>query len=81
MRWKVLAPLTALLLAQPAFAGSAGATGQSPTKTQASLDFRIVIPETVQLRSREESNGRSNRFVSQTTDVRSDRIVVTIAKP
>ncbi len=81
MRPRVLALLTAVLLAQPAFAASAGAAGQAPTTTQMSLDFRIVIPETVRMDARADRSGRGRSFTSQTTEVGADRIVVTIAKP
>ncbi len=81
LRWIALALLAGLVLAGPCFAESMSAPAASSMKAQASLDFRIVIPETVDMHSREDHIGRVRRFVSQTIEVRGDRKLVTIAKP
>lgn len=80
-RWIALALSAGLALAGPGFAESMSAPAAASMKARGSLDFRIVIPETVGMHSREDHIGRVRRFVSQTIEVRGDRKLVTIAKP
>ena len=76
--------LFALVFALASFAAPAASTtagGESASKAQASVDFRIVIPETLHLDSQGERRKRSQSFVSRTTQLREGRTVVTVAWP
>jgi hypothetical protein len=77
--------LAMLLAACPAFAmsaqKSAGPTGSQPVKASAVLEFRIVIPETLQLDPPTFPRRRGNVFVSRTVTLEAGRSVVTVAKP
>lgn len=74
----------ALLLTLASFAASATstvATGDQATKVTASVDFRIVIPETLHLDSQAQRQKRSHSFVSRTTQQQDGRTLVTVARP
>lgn len=74
----------ALLLAlasSAAWAGSTMAAGDQASKAQASLDFRIVIPETLNFDSQVERRRKSQTFVTRTTQSSDGRTVVTVARP
>ena len=77
--------LAMLLAAFPAFAmsaqKSAGPSGTQPVKASAVLQFRIVIPETLQLDPPPLPRHRANVFVSRTVTLEAGRSVVTVAKP
>lgn len=81
LRWVALAMLMSVAVARPAFAGSARASDGASRQAQSSLDFRIVIPETVRMDRRDERIGRVQTFTSRATEVRAGAVVVTIAKP
>jgi len=53
----------------------------SPVKASAALQFRIVIPETLQLDPSRQPRGKAHVFVSRTVTVENGRSVVTVAKP
>jgi hypothetical protein len=53
----------------------------SPVKARAALQFRIVIPETLQLDPSWQPHGKARVFVSRTVTVENGRSVVTVAKP
>lgn len=77
--------LAMLVAAFPAFAMSAqksGApAGAQPVKASAVLQFRIVIPDTLQLDPPPLPRRRANVFVSRTVTLEEGRSVVTVAKP
>jgi len=75
-----LAVLMFALVASPAMAASTGAGGES-REVSASLDFRIVIPETLHIDSMPERRRKSLAFVSRTTQTRDGLTVVTVARP
>lgn len=81
MRGKALALLATLVFAHPALANQAYAPSAPATKASASLQFRIVIPETIQMQAHAEPGGRVRRFVTRSSELRAGRMVVTIAKP
>jgi len=53
----------------------------SPAKASAVLQFRIVVPETLQLDPSRQPQGKARVFVSRTVTVENGRSVVTVAKP
>lgn len=55
--------------------------GVSPVRASASLQFRIVIPETLQIDPSRQPRGKARVFVSRTVTVENGRSVVTVAKP
>lgn len=74
----------AFLLALASFAASATSTvasGDQASKVQASLNFRIVIPETLHFESQAERHKRSQTFVSRTTQQQDGRTLLTVARP
>jgi hypothetical protein len=77
--------LAMLLAACPAFAMSAQKSahpaGPQPLKASAVLEFRIVIPDTLQLEPPPLPRRRANVFVSRTVTLEAGRSVVTVAKP
>jgi hypothetical protein len=77
--------LAMLLAAFPAFAmsaqKSAGPAGTQPVKVSAVLQFRIVIPDTLELDPPPLPRRRANVFVSRTVTLEGGRSVVTVAKP
>jgi hypothetical protein len=79
MRFAML--LALLLPAATALAGSQHESSEQPLKAQAYLDFRIVIPETLHIRSSAERRKRVTTFVSRTTRSHENRTVVTVAQP
>ena len=76
-----------LFLALLSCTGAACATSQSAgaaegaAKAHASLDFRIVIPETVRIDAIAPSADPPRIFVSRTERLEAGRRVVTVAKP
>lgn len=76
---RVMLLLLACVLAGQVQAGQAFATGSTARKASAQLDFKIVIQATLHLNSRDEQRRRSRQVISRTTEVRHDRIVVTVA--
>ncbi|MFC0677629.1 hypothetical protein ACFFGH_07205 [Lysobacter korlensis] len=79
-----LTALAATLLAISApsvLASTTSAAETGPRQASASLDFRIVIPETVRFEQGEEQRGRTRQFTSRTVEQVSGRQVVTIARP
>lgn len=83
MRMAVL--LAMLLSVSPAFAmsveKSAAATSTGQMKASAVLEFRIVIPETLQLDPPPLPRRHANDFLSRTVSLEGGRSVVTVAKP
>ena len=80
------AVLVALLLSVfPAWAMSVQTSTASSeagrAKASAALEFRIVIPETLQLDPPPLPRRRGNQFVSRTVRTEEGRSVVTVAKP
>ena len=78
--------LALLLSTSPAWpmsaATSAPPASRSPVKASATIEFRIVIPETLQVDpSRQQPRGRARGFVSRTVTMENGRSVVTVAKP
>ncbi|MHB8911732.1 MAG: hypothetical protein ACYC42_03625 [Lysobacter sp.] len=74
----------ALVFALASFAASAAPTvvsGERANKAQASLDFRIVIPETLHFDSQTQRRKKSQTFVSRTTQLQDGRTLVTVARP
>ena len=55
--------------------------GVSPVRASASLQFRIVIPETLKIDPSRQPRGKARVFVSRTVTVENGRSVVTVAKP
>ena len=53
----------------------------SPIKASAALQFRIVIPETLQIDPSRQPRGKAHVFVSRTVTVENGRSIVTVAKP
>lgn len=53
----------------------------APIRASSALQFRIVIPETLQLDPSRQPRGKSRAFVSRTMTVESGHSVVTVAKP
>jgi hypothetical protein len=84
-RWTVttrMAIVFALgLSTAPALAGSMHASGEQALRARATLDFRIVIPETLSIGPRATQHVRPQPHVSRTTQSQDGRIVVTIARP
>lgn len=78
---RILIVLVFALASSGASAASTSASGESANKAQASVDFRIVIPETLHMESQDERRKRSQSFVSRTTQVREGQTVVTVARP
>jgi len=74
-----------LLSTSPAWAmseqKSAPPAAGSPIKASAALQFRIVIPETLQIDPSRQPRGKAHVFVSRTVTVENGRSIVTVAKP
>lgn len=83
MRQAVL--LALLLSTSPAWAmsqqKSAPPVAGAPVTASAGLEFRVVIPETLQIDPSRQPRGKARSFVSRTVTVESGRSVVTVAKP
>jgi len=62
-------------------ATSTRVTGDRPLKTRSELDFRIVIPERLQLPSLDAPREPTKKFTSRTVERRRDRLVVTVCMP
>ncbi|MEJ7746788.1 MAG: hypothetical protein WKF61_08545 [Luteimonas sp.] len=74
-----------MLILTSTLAGQARAEQASTTKSNApqlsvNLDFKIVIHDTLRLDPRDELGPALRQFVSRTTEVHRDRIVLTVAK-
>lgn len=77
-----VALLATLASASPAvLAATASTSGPEARSASASLDFRIVIPETVRFERGQEQRDRSRQFTSRTVEEVSGRQVVTVARP
>lgn len=72
----------AALTASPAaFAEQSSASGNQPLRTSASVNFRIVIPETVRFERGQEQPGPTRHHTSRTVEVVDGQQVVTVARP
>jgi hypothetical protein len=69
-----------ICLAQ-ASAASTRAEGPQATKAQAQVDFRIVIPERLNMPSPDAPPVRTRRSISRTVEQRQDRTVITVSMP
>ncbi|MGH8077023.1 MAG: hypothetical protein ACREPE_06830 [Lysobacter sp.] len=78
---RIVAALALVLLTSQVLAASTQASGEQAVKSSASLDFRIVIPETLHLNSQAVRRARSQPFISRTTQADAGRMVVTVARP
>ncbi len=81
-QWLVLLLAVALdaSLAQ-ASAASARSDGEQATRAQAQVDFRIVIPERLNLPTADSPPVRTRRTISRTVEQRRDRTVITVSMP
>lgn len=70
-----------MLSSAPAFAEQSHAPQGPGTRTSASLDFRIVIPETVRFAHGQEQRDRTRQFTSRTVESIDGRQVTTVARP
>lgn len=71
-----------LLSASPtALAEQTSAVDGKATRVSASIDFRIVIPETVRFVRGQEQRDRTRQHTSRTVEVLDGQQVVTIARP
>lgn len=73
--------LVLALSVSPLWASSERSGDAHASLAQAYLDFRIVIPETLQFDSQAVQHKDAILFVSRTRQVQGDRMVVTVAKP
>jgi hypothetical protein len=74
--------LATLLSASPAaLAEQASAADGTATRVSASIDFRIVIPETVRFVQGQEQHDRTRQYTSRTVEVVDGQQVLTIARP
>lgn len=64
-----------------ASAASARTDGEQASKAQAQVDFRIVIPERLNMPSLETPPVRTRRSISRTVEQRQDRTVITVSMP
>lgn len=81
MKWRAVLAMIALCAGMAdALASSERAEERNPT-ARAHLDFRIVVPERLQLPSPDARPERSRRFTSRTSETRHDRIVMTVSTP
>lgn len=78
LAWSFAAALSA---SPAAFAEQALASGPDAARASASVDFRIVIPETVRFTRGEEQRGRTRQHTSRTVEVVDGQQVVTVARP
>lgn len=81
-RWLVL--LFALSLDASLAQASAASTrsdGEQATRAQAQVDFRIVIPERLNLPTPDLPPVRTRRAISRTVEQRQDRTVITVSMP
>jgi hypothetical protein len=81
---KAALPLSfmALLFVSPAaLAEQASASGPDASRVSASVDFRIVIPETVRFERGQEQRDRTRQHTSRTMEVVDGQQVVTVARP
>lgn len=80
---KAAIPLSfALAFASPAaLAEQASASGPGAGRVSASIDFRIVIPETVRFERGQEQRDRTRQYTSRTTETVNGQQVVTVARP
>ena len=78
---RFLAALALIVVTSPVLAASMQASGEQAVKASASLDFRIVIPETLHFNSQAVRRARSQPFISRTTQADAGRMVVTVARP
>ena len=65
----------------PAMAESANATDMQQVRPSASMDFRVVIPETVQIDSQSTRRARAQTFVSRNSSYEAGRMVLTVSRP
>jgi hypothetical protein len=73
---------TLLVISAPSvLANTTAAAETGPRQASASLDFRIVIPETVRFEQGEEQRDRTRQFTSRTVEQVSGRQVMTVARP
>ena len=76
----VLATAAAVLAIAPAQAEQRQAQGNA-SSVSASVDFRIVIPETVRFVESREQRGATRQFTSRSVERIDGREVTTVARP
>lgn len=80
LRSRALLCALAALVSTPCLAEQQVATGSAPT-VGASIDFRIVIPERIEVVAGHEQADRGRQFTSRTREVVDGREVITLARP
>lgn len=82
MNWRAVIVVVALCIGMAdAWASSDRAADDRNPKAHAHLDFRIVVPERLQLPSPDARPERTRRFTSRTVETQRDRIVMTVSTP
>lgn len=64
-----------------ASAASTRSDGEQATRVQAQVDFRIVIPDRLNLPTPDSPPVRTRRTISRTVEQRHDRTVITVSMP
>ncbi|HEY0660124.1 MAG TPA: hypothetical protein VGD21_02190 [Lysobacter sp.] len=81
-RWRAaLAVMVLCTGLADARASSERAVDEREPNARAHLDFRIVVPERLQLPSLDTRHERNRRFTSRTVETQRDRIRVTVSRP
>lgn len=70
-----------LFVSPAAWAEQASVSGPNANRASASVDFRIVIPETVRFVRGQEQRDRTRQYTSRTVEVVDGQQVVTVARP
>ena len=82
MRWcAALAVMTLCTGLADARASSGRTIDDREPNARARLDFRIVVPERLQLPSLDTRRERNRRFTSRTVETQRDRILITVSRP
>lgn len=82
MKWRAAIVVVALCIGMAdAWASSGHASDERSPKVRAHLDFRIIVPERLQLPSPDVRPERTRRFTSRTVETQRDRIVTTVSTP